>query len=101
MDEATSALDKVGGETIMKLLIEELPETSVVSIGHRPGLEVFHTRELTLVEGEARGWRRCRPSRARAPCAMSIAACPPPAAPSAVSQGFWATLATNVRSRRG
>ena len=35
----------------MKLLIEELPETSVVSIGHRPGLEVFHTRELTLEPG--------------------------------------------------
>ena len=53
MDEATSALDEAGQENIMKLLIEELPETSVVSIGHRPGLEVFHTRELTLVPGEA------------------------------------------------
>lgn len=51
MDEATSALDEVGQENVMKLLIEELPETSVVSIGHRPGLEVFHTRELTLVSG--------------------------------------------------
>jgi len=36
----------------MKLLIQELPETSIVSIGHRPGLEVFHTRELTLVPGK-------------------------------------------------
>ena len=53
MDEATSALDEAGQENIMKLLIEELPETSIVSIGHRPGLEVFHTRELTLVPGEA------------------------------------------------
>ena len=52
MDEATSALDEAGQENVMKLLIEELPETSVVSIGHRPGLEVFHTRELTLVPGE-------------------------------------------------
>lgn len=53
MDEATSALDEAGQENVMTLLIEELPETSVVSIGHRPGLEVFHTRELTLVQGEA------------------------------------------------
>ena len=53
LDEATSALDEAGQETIMKLLIEELPESSVVSIGHRPGLEVFHTRELTLVPGDA------------------------------------------------
>ena len=52
MDEATSALDETGQENVMKLLIEELPETSIVSIGHRPGLEVFHTRELTLVPGE-------------------------------------------------
>ncbi|MCW5737874.1 MAG: ABC transporter ATP-binding protein/permease [Enhydrobacter sp.] len=52
MDEATSALDEAGQENVMELLIEELPETSVVSIGHRPGLEVFHTRELTLVQGE-------------------------------------------------
>ncbi|MFN4016159.1 MAG: ABC transporter ATP-binding protein/permease [Reyranella sp.] len=51
MDEATSALDEAGQENVMKLLIEELPQTSVVSIGHRPGLEVFHTRELTLEPG--------------------------------------------------
>lgn len=52
MDEATSALDETGQENIMNLLIDTLPETSVVSIGHRPGLEAFHNRELTLVPGE-------------------------------------------------
>lgn len=52
MDEATSALDDTGPENIMRLLIELLPETSVVSIGHRPGLEAYHTREMTLVPGE-------------------------------------------------
>jgi putative ATP-binding cassette transporter len=52
MDEATSALDEAGQENVMKLLLEELPESSIVSIGHRPGLEVFHTRELTLVPGK-------------------------------------------------
>jgi len=54
MDEATSALDEAGQEMVMKLLIEELPETSIVSIGHRPGLEVFHTRELSLEPGEGK-----------------------------------------------
>ena len=60
MDEATSALDETGQENVMELLIDELPETSIVSIGHRPGLEVFHTRELTLVPGE-----KGRPAEAR------------------------------------
>lgn len=53
MDEATSALDDAGQENVLKLLIRELPETSIVSIGHRPGLEAFHTRELTLEPGKA------------------------------------------------
>ena len=35
-----------------KLIAEELAESSVVSIGHRPGLEAFHSRELVLVAGE-------------------------------------------------
>jgi putative ATP-binding cassette transporter len=52
MDEATSALDEAGQANVMKLLAEELPETAVISIGHRPGLEAFHTRELVLEPGE-------------------------------------------------
>ena len=60
MDEATSALDEAGQENIMYLLIEELPETSVVSIGHRPGLEAFHTRELVLEPGEEGAQLRAR-----------------------------------------
>jgi putative ATP-binding cassette transporter len=64
LDEATSALDEAGQESVMKLLIEELPETSLVSIGHRPGLELFHTRELTLVPGTAGARLRApRPGR--------------------------------------
>ncbi len=54
MDEATSALDEAGQENVMNLLIKELPETSIVSIGHRPGLEVFHTRELNLEPGKGK-----------------------------------------------
>jgi putative ATP-binding cassette transporter len=52
MDEATSALDEPGQANVMRLIAEELPDTAVVSIGHRPGLEAFHTRELVLEPGE-------------------------------------------------
>ena len=52
MDEATSALDEAGQANVMRLLTEELPDTAVVSIGHRPGLEAFHSRELVLEPGE-------------------------------------------------
>jgi vitamin B12/bleomycin/antimicrobial peptide transport system ATP-binding/permease protein len=63
MDEATSALDEVGQANIMRLIAEELPETAVVSIGHRPGLEAFHTRELVLEPGEDGAQLRARTSQ--------------------------------------
>ena len=53
MDEATSALDEPGQANIMRLLAEDLPNTAVVSIGHRPGLEQFHTRVLVLEPGSS------------------------------------------------
>ena len=52
MEEATSALDEASQEVVMKLMAEELSQLSVVSIGHRPGLEAFHHRELVLTPGE-------------------------------------------------
>ncbi|HEY2872663.1 MAG TPA: ABC transporter ATP-binding protein/permease [Reyranella sp.] len=99
MDEATSALDEAGQENIMKLLIEELPETSVVSIGHRPGLEVFHTRELTLEPGEAGARLRTPEVAAKRSLndvyrRMSVASRGHRRTP-----GFWKKLATNMRSR--
>jgi putative ATP-binding cassette transporter len=101
MDEATSALDEAGQENVMKLLIEDLPEASIISIGHRPGLEVFHTRELTLVPGkqgaslrtpEASRQRSLRDVYRR----MSIASRAHPRSP-----GFWSRVATNIQNRRG
>ncbi|HYC63944.1 MAG TPA: ABC transporter ATP-binding protein/permease [Reyranellaceae bacterium] len=65
LDEATSALDEASQEIVMKLIAEELAESSVVSIGHRPGLEAFHHRELVLVAGEDGAELRAQP-RARA-----------------------------------
>lgn len=51
MDEATAALDDDGQRDMMEMLKQELPGTGVISIGHRPGLDAFHDRTLTLVRG--------------------------------------------------
>ena len=48
MDEATAALDALGQEQLMRLLLERLPDASVISVGHRAELEAFHTRKLVL-----------------------------------------------------
>jgi putative ATP-binding cassette transporter len=49
LDEATSALDEVSQRRVMSIFDDELRDASVLSIGHRPGLEAFHTRTLHLV----------------------------------------------------
>jgi putative ATP-binding cassette transporter len=49
MDESTSALDDEGQSVMMSLFQHELAGTSLVSIAHRPGLDAFHDRTLTLV----------------------------------------------------
>jgi putative ATP-binding cassette transporter len=96
MDEATSALDEAGQANVMRLLTEELPDTAVVSIGHRPGLEAFHTRELVLEPGKegaqlrARGRKRGLRDIYRKMAATSRAH---PREP-----GFWQTFGTNLRS---
>jgi vitamin B12/bleomycin/antimicrobial peptide transport system ATP-binding/permease protein len=56
MDEATAALDPLGQEQLMRLLLERIPEATVISVGHRPELEAFHTRKLVL-EHRAEGAR--------------------------------------------
>jgi putative ATP-binding cassette transporter len=48
MDEATSALDKQSQEQLMQLIHERLPQTTIVSVGHRPELELFHERKIML-----------------------------------------------------
>ncbi len=49
LDEATSALDEVSQRRVMSMFDHELRSAAVLSIGHRPGLEAFHTRVLHLV----------------------------------------------------
>jgi putative ATP-binding cassette transporter len=97
MDEATSALDEAGQENIMKLLIEDLPETSIISIGHRPGLEVFHTRELTLVPS-ATGARLRQPETARRSL-RDVYRRMSAASRAQHRPGFWANLASNLQKR--
>jgi putative ATP-binding cassette transporter len=49
LDEATAALDDENQEQVMSMFDDELADSTLVSIGHRPGLELFHTRRLRLV----------------------------------------------------
>jgi putative ATP-binding cassette transporter len=48
MDEATAALDPPSQERLMQLVLERLPDATVISVGHRAELEAFHGRKLVL-----------------------------------------------------
>ena len=48
LDEATSALDPESQEKLMQLINERLPDSTVISVGHRPELEAYHERKLSL-----------------------------------------------------
>jgi putative ATP-binding cassette transporter len=47
LDEATSALDAKSQVKLMELLTDQ-PEMTLLSVGHRPELESFHTRKIEL-----------------------------------------------------
>jgi putative ATP-binding cassette transporter len=49
LDEATASLDETSEAALYRLLQERLKNSTIVSIGHRPTLNVFHRRRLTLV----------------------------------------------------
>jgi len=51
LDEATAALDEDSQDRVMGLFNDELKNTTVLSIGHRPDLAAYHTRTLQLVHG--------------------------------------------------
>ncbi len=57
LDEATSALDEKSEAMLYRILLERLPDTAIVSIGHRSSLVVFHERFLELTPDEAGGHR--------------------------------------------
>jgi putative ATP-binding cassette transporter len=47
LDEATSALDEESEAVLYGLLHERLPDTTIVSIGHRSTLRPWHGRMLS------------------------------------------------------
>ncbi|WP_375457587.1 ABC transporter ATP-binding protein/permease [uncultured Enterovirga sp.] len=55
MDEATSALDEMSQAKMMGFLRDELADATVLSVGHRPGLEQYHDREIFLVREDGTG----------------------------------------------
>ncbi len=48
LDEATSALHVAGQAELMAAIARALPDTTIISVGHRPELETFHDRKLTI-----------------------------------------------------
>jgi putative ATP-binding cassette transporter len=69
LDEATAALDEENQDSMMRLFREELAESALVSIGHRPGLDAYHDRTLHLSRAPdgARLEVRRRTAQARMP----------------------------------
>ena len=49
LDEATASLDEPSEAALYRLLEEKLPETTIVSIGHRSTLDAFHQRNISMV----------------------------------------------------
>jgi len=49
LDEATASLDEPSEAALYKLLAEKLPQTTIVSIGHRSTLDAFHQRNISMV----------------------------------------------------
>jgi putative ATP-binding cassette transporter len=53
LDEATAALDDAAEAALYRLLADRLRGTTIISIGHRTTLNVFHRRHLVLMrDGE-------------------------------------------------
>lgn len=49
LDEATASLDEPSEEMLYRLIVEKLPGSTIVSIGHRSTLDAFHQRQVSLV----------------------------------------------------
>ena len=60
LDEATSALDEDMERRLYSLLQDRLRSTTIVSVGHRPGLVALHRRRLAI-ERDASGIGRLVP----------------------------------------
>jgi len=49
LDEATASLDEPSEAALYSLLEAKLPDTTIVSIGHRSTLDAFHQRNISMV----------------------------------------------------
>lgn len=65
LDEATSALDPATERLLYRTLLEQLPESAVVSIAHRESLAEYHDKVVCLVS--SRGGVPARETEAPAP----------------------------------
>jgi putative ATP-binding cassette transporter len=53
LDEATASLDEPSEARLYRLLAESLPDTTIISIGHRSTLQAFHQQSVALApEGD-------------------------------------------------
>jgi len=57
LDEATASLDEAGEARLYTMLKQQLPETTLISIGHRTTLLAFHDVKLTLEPTAQTGMR--------------------------------------------
>ena len=51
LDEAPASLDEPSEAAVYKLIGTQLPDTTIVSIGHRTTLHAFHQRNVTFAKG--------------------------------------------------
>jgi len=56
LDEATSAMDEGLEDAMYRLVREQLPDTRLVSVGHRSTLQRHHGEQLVLAGGAEGGW---------------------------------------------
>jgi putative ATP-binding cassette transporter len=52
LDEATSNLDEPGETALYRVLRQRLPQTAILSIGHRASLRPLHDRQIVLERSE-------------------------------------------------
>jgi putative ATP-binding cassette transporter len=55
LDEATAALDEKTEAHLYQLIQDRLPQTTIISIGHRPALARFHAQHVTIVKDDNGG----------------------------------------------
>jgi putative ATP-binding cassette transporter len=48
MDESSSALDNATEAHLYQLIVDRLPDCTVVSVAHRTTLDVFHDKHLNI-----------------------------------------------------